>query len=85
MQVALPHGGSAIWARLPAGINTILLRQAAMEHGILIESGETFFLADSAPVCYLRLGYSSITVQRIEPGIAALAQLLRPRLADGAA
>ena len=84
MQVALPHGGSAIWARLPAGINTILLRQAAMEHGILIESGETFFLVDSAPVCYLRLGYSSITVQRIGPGIAALAQLLRPRLADGA-
>jgi GntR family transcriptional regulator/MocR family aminotransferase len=80
MQISAPEGGSAIWARLPAGINTMLLREAAIEHGILIESGETFFLADDAPLCYLRLGYSSIPVERIAAGIEALAGLLHPRL-----
>jgi GntR family transcriptional regulator/MocR family aminotransferase len=82
MQVSAPQGGSAIWARLPDGFNTMLVRQAAMAHGILIESGETFFLAERAPVCYLRLGYSSIAADRIASGIRALAELLRPRLAD---
>jgi GntR family transcriptional regulator/MocR family aminotransferase len=75
-----PHGGSAIWARLPAEINTSLLKQAAMTKSILIESGETFFLDENPPTNYLRLGYSSIASDRIEPGIRALAEMLQPRL-----
>ncbi|GAA4015617.1 PLP-dependent aminotransferase family protein [Actimicrobium antarcticum] len=80
MQVITPHGGSALWARLPDGINTAVLRQAAMAHGLLIESGETFFLDETPPLCYLRLGYSSIAADRIKPGIRVLAELLRSRL-----
>jgi GntR family transcriptional regulator/MocR family aminotransferase len=45
--------------------------------GILFEAGDVFFLAQPAPKNFLRLGFSSIPVDRIEPGISKLAGMAR--------
>ncbi|WP_288406861.1 PLP-dependent aminotransferase family protein [uncultured Herbaspirillum sp.] len=76
MDFTAPDGGSALWGRFAPEIDTRLLRQAAFEQGILIESGEAFCLHDPGHFNCLRLGFSSIQAERIEPGIAALAALL---------
>ena len=41
-----------------------------------IEPGDVFFLADDPPRNYFRLGFSSIPVDRIEPGIRTLAEIV---------
>lgn len=74
-----PDGGSALWGRFAADIDTRALRQAAFERGILIESGEAFSLDDGADFNCVRLGFSSIPADRIEPGIRELATLLPRR------
>ena len=50
--------------------------ERAAEKGILIEPGDVFFLADSPPRNYFRLGFSSIPVDRIESGIERLADIV---------
>ncbi|WP_315983024.1 hypothetical protein [Aliamphritea spongicola] len=40
-----------------------------MEEGILIESGAIHFLREPMPKNYFRLAYSSISTDKIEPGI----------------
>ena len=49
------------------------LAVAAQDKGVLIETGDIFFKSDEPPSNFLRLGFSSIPSERIEPGIAALA------------
>jgi GntR family transcriptional regulator / MocR family aminotransferase len=75
--VSTAHGGSAVWAKLPKGIDTRRLAGIALGHGIVIEPGDVFFASARAPTNYLRLGYSSITQERIAPGIEKLARLVR--------
>ena len=53
-----------------------LLERKAREQGILIEAGDVHFLSDQPPLNYFRLGFSSIQVDRIEPGIRKLADLI---------
>ncbi|WP_029043448.1 PLP-dependent aminotransferase family protein [Cupriavidus sp. WS] len=79
MRFAAPPGGSALWGMLPGHVDTGQLRRTAMAHGILIESGEPFYLADAPPCNSLRLGFSSIPLERIEPGIRELARLVSPQ------
>ncbi len=50
--------------------------QQAAERGILIEPGDVFFLRDDPPRNYFRLGFSSIPVDRIEPGVQTLAEIV---------
>ena len=49
--------------------------------GILIEPGAVHFAGDSPPKNFFRLGFSSIPVERIEPGIRRLAEIMRRQLA----
>ena len=70
------HGGSALWVRAPRGVDTRELAQAALAQGIVIEPGDVFFGAERPPRNFMRLGYSSIAVDRIEPGVRRLARLL---------
>ncbi|MNY75720.1 hypothetical protein D3C86_2150800 [compost metagenome] len=44
---------------------------------MLIEPGSVFFMAEPAPRNGFRLGYSSISLDRIEPGIRVLAGVAR--------
>jgi len=69
-------GASSYWLRFPAHVDTRTLAAEAAQRGVLIEPGDVFFDAatdEQVPRNYARLGFASIDVSRIEPGIAALA------------
>ncbi len=66
------EGGSALWVGAPAGVDTRALAARALEHGVVVEPGDVFFAAARPPGSWLRLGYSSIPVERIAPGVRAL-------------
>jgi GntR family transcriptional regulator/MocR family aminotransferase len=70
-------GGSSFWVRGPDGLDSRALARRAQAAGILIETGDVFFMSEAPPLNYFRLGFSSIPIDRIEPGIRALAQLAR--------
>jgi GntR family transcriptional regulator/MocR family aminotransferase len=72
----VPDGGSSVWISGPAGLDARALAAAAARRGILIEPGDLFFHRETAPCGQFRLGYSSIPIDKIEPGIRALAALL---------
>lgn len=79
----LPHcqktptrGGTSYWIKGPPTLNCRALDTAARERGILIEPGDTRFLHDSPPMNFFSLGFSSIGVDKIEPGIRALAEII---------
>jgi GntR family transcriptional regulator/MocR family aminotransferase len=50
--------------------------ERAAARGILIEPGDVFFYSENAPRNYFRLGFSSIPLDRIEPGIQTLAEIV---------
>jgi GntR family transcriptional regulator/MocR family aminotransferase len=69
-------GGSSLWVKGPAGLDSRALAIAAREAGVLIEPGDVFFQRDDLPKQYFRLGFSSIPVTRIEPGIKILGEIV---------
>jgi len=75
-------GGTSYWVKGPEGLDAALLARDAIEQGLVIEPGRINFMAADGPDNYLRLGFSSLPLERIEPGIALLARLIRRRAAD---
>lgn len=81
----LPHweytpssGGSAFWVIAPEEIDTDELAKIALLEGIVIEPGRVFYANTAqAPGNRLRIGFSAIPDDRIEPGIRALASLIQ--------
>ena len=71
-------GGTSFWVRGPEGLDAAELATQAMQKGVLIEPGRINFMAPDAPNNYFRLGFSSITTEKIEPGIRILADLINP-------
>ncbi len=75
-------GGSSYWVRGPEYLDARKLKDIALEQGIIIEPGDIHFAerssnhSDNAPKNYFRLGYSSIKIENIEPGIKLLAELI---------
>jgi GntR family transcriptional regulator/MocR family aminotransferase len=69
-------GGTAYWVRGPEDLDARALQVEAEKHDILIEPGDVFFQSADAPRNFFRLGFSSIPVERIEPGIEMLAGLI---------
>ncbi|MFQ5936150.1 MAG: PLP-dependent aminotransferase family protein [Acidiferrobacterales bacterium] len=70
-------GGTSFWVEGPKGLDARKLQQRALECGILMEPGDVHFMADSPPLNYFRLGFSSIAVDRIVPGVRQLAELVQ--------
>ena len=69
-------GGSSYWVRGPDYLDARELQKIARDHSLLIEPGDIHFFDDNPPMNYFRLGYSSIKVENIEPGIQLLAKLI---------
>lgn len=69
-------GGTSYWVKGPDWLDTRTLQRQAAAHGVLIEPGDVHFLAHPASRRYFRLGFSSIPVDRIEPGIRKLTDLI---------
>ncbi|MGH7186895.1 MAG: PLP-dependent aminotransferase family protein, partial [Pseudomonadota bacterium] len=68
-------GGTAYWVAGPPKLDTAVVAQAAAKRGVLIEPGAVHFMA-KAPSPYFRLGFSSIPMNRIEPGIRILGEIV---------
>jgi GntR family transcriptional regulator/MocR family aminotransferase len=69
------RGASSFWVEAPPGIDSRLLTEVALKHGVIIEPGDDFFTSDG-PCRHFRMGFSSIAEERIEEGIKLLSQLL---------
>jgi GntR family transcriptional regulator/MocR family aminotransferase len=78
--VNLTAGGTALWSRAPAHLDMGAVEKAALAKGVVIESGAVHFMAQPGPKNFCRLGVSSIPTERIEPGIARLAEVVREAL-----
>jgi len=74
--VAPAFGGSSFWVRLPEHVIAQDLEKRAAEEGIVINAGDNYFADRDGPKNYCRLGFSSITEDKIEAGIAKLAALI---------
>ena len=71
-----PWGGSSFWVQGPKELDARELKLKAIEHGILIESGDVYFLPENPPLHFFKLGYSSIASEKIEPGIKKLSAII---------
>jgi GntR family transcriptional regulator / MocR family aminotransferase len=71
------HGGSSCWVTGPAWLDARALALKAASRGVLIEPGDVYFTAASRPLNHFRLGFGSIRLDRIEPGIRLLADAMR--------
>jgi GntR family transcriptional regulator/MocR family aminotransferase len=79
-------GSSSCWLQGPAWLNAVALSEEALAEGVVIEPGDVFFMNGAdAPRNFLRVGFTSIRPEHIEPGIARLAKVVdRHRAAAGA-
>lgn len=73
-------GGTSYWIRGPGSLDARRLAARAAEQGIFFEPGDVNFLSERPPLHCFRLGYSSIPVARIAPGIRRLAALVDEQL-----
>lgn len=69
-------GGSSYWVAGPKHLDARKLQTLALQHSLIIEPGDIHFHAKNPPLNYFRLGYSSIKLENIEPGIKLLAKLI---------
>jgi GntR family transcriptional regulator/MocR family aminotransferase len=65
-------GGSSYWLTGPEGMDTEKLAARALEDGVLIESGVSFYIDPEEGRHRFRLGFSSIPAERIDEGIRRL-------------
>jgi GntR family transcriptional regulator/MocR family aminotransferase len=67
-------GGSSLWMRAPAPVDTETLAARLLPRGVVIEPGAGFFAQNGAPQTFYRLAYSSISSARIPRGIEIIAE-----------
>lgn len=70
------QGGKAIWVRGPESLDARSLLRMAELRGVLIEPVARHYAVE-APRNVFRLGVSSLPMERIRPGVAALAEAFR--------
>jgi GntR family transcriptional regulator/MocR family aminotransferase len=78
------NGGSALWVSTSKGIDTRELGARLYRQGVVIEPGDVFFASARPPLQHMRIGYSSIPVDRIEAGVQVIGgELALMRRAQG--
>ncbi len=70
------HGGSALWVSAPKGVDTRALSERLYAQGVVVEPGDVFFAGTRLAKHHLRIGYSSIALERIEPGVRVIGRAL---------
>ncbi|WP_134725432.1 PLP-dependent aminotransferase family protein [Paracoccus luteus] len=65
-------GGASVWLSGPDDIDSMDLAEHARRRGVLIEPGAVFFETPPRPCPFFRLGYGSISSEKIRPGIEQL-------------
>jgi GntR family transcriptional regulator/MocR family aminotransferase len=66
---AARYGGSSLWVAAPDQVDSLLLSKNLAGQGVLIEPGYPFFSEPKAHRNYFRMGYSSISADKIPPGV----------------
>lgn len=73
----VPAGGLSLWVTGPAGFDAVEMARRARELGVLVIPGEKYYLRADPPRTSFRLGFNSISPEKIDPGIRLLAQAAR--------
>ena len=80
----LAQGGSALWVSAGKGTDTRELSARLYRQGVVVEPGDVFFAGARQPRHHMRIGYSSIPVERIEAGVRVIGrELAAMRRAQG--
>lgn len=69
-----PVGGSCVWFQAPGNFDARAARQECQGKGLLFEPGDVFFADARRGRSHIRLGYSVMAQDRIDTGIAMLAE-----------
>jgi len=77
-----PHGGLALWAVGPRGVDSERLLRAAVARGVAFSCGKGFYSGTPDPRT-LRLCFASEPPEKIETGIRRLARALEDTMAEG--
>ena len=72
----VPAGGMFFWVELPEGMDAMKLLPHAVENGMAFVPGAAFY-ADHPRLNTLRLSFVTVSADRIEQGVAALAKTLK--------
>src|SRR5262245_4123202 len=75
-------GGTAFWIEGPRQLDSQEVERRAARAGVLIEPGDIHFLGPAPPQNAFRLGFSSIPVDRIEPGLQRLGDIISMQLKE---
>lgn len=70
-------GGASCWVEGPAWLDAARLSSDAQAIGVLIEPGSVFFADPADGQRFFRMGFSAIRAELIDPGIRALAEVVR--------
>ena len=70
------HGGSSFWVEIPKHISSVKLAEDLLKKDVVIEPGDPFFVGNNYSKNFIRLAYSSIPVERIDPGIELIAKAI---------
>ena len=71
-----PSGGYFLWLTLPENIEAREVKRQALERGVLVASGENYFINPSDGAHHLRLTYSFAPPADIEAAVRILAQVI---------
>ena len=72
-------GGSSFWLEGPQELDVDEMAVELEKQGVVLETGSVFFMGEGGSNNYFRLGYASIPVDKIEPGILMIADYLYGR------
>lgn len=75
-----PEGGLFLFVTLPEGMDTVEMYDEALAKGVAYVAG-SFFYPDRSHAHTMRLNYSFIAEEKMEPGIRLLAEIIRDRMA----
>ena len=73
-----PEGGLFLFLTLPEGIDTIEMYDEALSRGVAYVAGSFFFL-DGSHRNTMRLNFSFIAEEKMEPGLKLLAEIIKGR------
>ena len=74
-----PEGGLFLWLTLPEGIDTVELYDEALSKGVAYVAG-SFFYVDGSHRNTMRMNFSFIAEEKMEPGIKLLSNIIKGRL-----
>jgi len=72
-----PEGGMFLWGRLPEGMDSIELFQAAVQKKVVFVPGNPFYTGNGRTSTF-RLSFSCVDAKTIEEGVQRMARALEP-------